>query len=213
MTARRTRYARAVTDGELDDRVLLDAWRAGDRERGNQLFRRHIRSVTRFFRTKVPDAAEDLTQSTFLAIAQLDPARLGDAPFRAYLFGVARNQLLMHLRTKMRADKRFDPLTWSAPDAGASPVKLVARQQQQGLLATALQSVPVDYQIALELFYFEQMSIAEIAASVERPVGTIKSLLSRGRELLRERVEAIAGSAELLASVVGEFDKWLVIRP
>jgi RNA polymerase sigma-70 factor (ECF subfamily) len=198
---------------EPDDRTLLDAWRAGDRERGNQLFRRHIRSVSRFFRTKIPDAAEDLTQSTFLAVAQLDPARLGDAPFRAYLFGIARNQLLMHLRGKMRADKRFDPLTWSAPDAGASPVKIVARQQQQSLLASALQSVPVDYQIALELFYFESMPIADIAAALERPVGTVKSLLSRGRELLRERIEAMAGSEELLASVVGELEKWLGTLP
>jgi RNA polymerase sigma factor (sigma-70 family) len=198
-----------VGEAEEDDRALLEAWRKGDRERGNQLFRRHIRSITRFFRTKIPDAAEDLTQSTFLAIAELDPARLGAAPFRAYLFGVARNQLLMHLRTKMRADKRFDPLTWSAPDAGASPVKLVAKQQQQSLLATALQSLPVDYQIALELFYFEQMPIAEIAESLERPVGTIKSLLSRGRELLREKIEALAGSEELLVSIVGEMDRWL----
>lgn len=202
-----------MTD-EPDDRALLAAWQRGDRERGNQLFRRHIRSVSRFFRTKVPDAAEDLTQSTFLAIAALDPARLGeDVPFRAYLFGVARNQLLMHLRTKTRADKRFDPLTWSAPDAGASPVKLVARQQQQGLLASALQSVPVDYQIALELFYFEGMAVAEIAGSLERPVGTIKSLLSRGRELVRERILAMAGPSELLASVVGELDKWLGTLP
>jgi RNA polymerase sigma-70 factor (ECF subfamily) len=89
----------------------------------------------------------------------------------------------------------------------------VARQQQQGLLASALQSVPVDYQIALELFYFEAMPIAEMASVLERPVGTIKSLLSRGRELLRERIEAMAGSEELLASVVGELDKWISTLP
>lgn len=198
---------------EPDDRALLEAWRRGDRERGNVLFRRHIRSVTRFFRTKIPDAAEDLTQSTFLAIAQLDPARLGDAPFRAYLFGVARNQLLMHLRSKTRADKRFDPLTWSAPDAGASPVRIVAKHQQQSVIAVALQALPVDYQIALELFYFETMPVAEIAEALEKPVGTIKSLLSRGRDLLREKLEARAGSAELLSSMVGELDKWLGSLP
>jgi RNA polymerase sigma-70 factor (ECF subfamily) len=197
---------------EEDDRALLEAWRKGDRERGNQLFRRHIRAITRFFRTKIPDAAEDLTQKTFLAIAE-STARLGDAPFRAYLYGVARNQLLMHLRAKTRADKRFDPLTWSAPDAGASPVRVVAKHQQETLLATALQSVPVDYQIALELFYFESMPVAEIAESLEKPVGTVKSLLSRGRDLLREKIEALAGSEELLASVVGELDKWLGTLP
>lgn len=196
--------------------MLLAAWQRGDRERGNRLFRRHIKSVSRFFRSKVPDAAEDLTQSTFLAIAQRDLGRRGlEVGFRAYLFGVARNQLLMYLRGKMRADQRFDPLTWSAPDVvGVGPVKMVARQQQASLVAAALQRVPVDYQVALELFYFEALSVAEIGAALERPQGTIKSLLSRGREMLREQIEVMAsGQAELLASAVGELDKWLGTLP
>lgn len=181
-----------------EDRELLAAWRAGDRRRGNELFARHIVSVSRFFRTKVPDAAEDLTQQTFLALAELDPARLVEVSFRGYLFGIARNQLLMHLRTKVRADRRFDPLTWSAPDAGASPVKVAARNQQQRVLASALQQLPVDYQVALELHYFEQLPVADIAAALERPAGTIKSLLSRGRDLLRTQLEHLAGDAEAL---------------
>jgi RNA polymerase sigma-70 factor (ECF subfamily) len=197
----------------LDDRALLVAWQRGDREQGNQLFRRHILSVSRFFRTKVPEAAEDLTQMTFLALAELDPARIANVPFRAYLFGIARNQLLMHLRTKTRADRRFDPLTWSAPDAGASPVRVAAAHQQQRALATALQRLPVDYQVALELHYFEGLAVAEIAEVLGRPAGTIKSLLSRGRDLLRERIVELAGSDELLLSVAGELERWMRALP
>jgi len=197
----------------LDDRALLAAWQRGDREQGNELFRRHIRSVSRFFRTKVPEAAEDLTQSTFLALAELDPERIASVPFRAYLFGIARNQLLMHLRTKTRADRRFDPLTWSAPDAGASPVRVAAAHQQQRALATALQRLPVDYQVALELHYFEGLAVAEIAEVLGRPVGTIKSLLSRGRDLLRERIVELAGADELLLSVAGELERWMRALP
>ncbi len=196
-----------------DDHALLAAWRAGDREQGNALFQRHIRSVLRFFRTKVPDAAADLTQTTFLALSELAPDRIGNVPFRAYLFGIARHQLLMHLRTKLRAQRRFDPLTESARDAGASPARLVARQQQHVVLARALQQLPVDYQIALELHYFEGMSLAEIAETLERPVGTVKSLLSRGRDLLRERLEEIATSEELLSSIVGELERWMTTLP
>jgi RNA polymerase sigma factor (sigma-70 family) len=207
-----TRYYLRMTDS-LDDHALLQAWRAGDRELGNQLFRRHIKSVSRFFRTKVPEAAEDLTQQTFLALAELDPARLASITFRAYLFGIARNQLLMYLRGKTRADKRFDPLTWSAPDAGASPVRAIARHQQQQALATALQRLPVDYQVALELQYFESLPLSEIAEVLDRPLGTIKSLVSRGRELLREQLEALAPPAELLASLHSELDRWMRSLP
>ena len=198
---------------ELDDRALLAGWCRGDRELGNQLFRRHIRSISQFFRTKVPEAAEDLTQTTFLALAELDPAHVELLSFRAYLFGIARNQLLMHLRSKARADQRFDPLTWSAPDTGASPVRVVARHQQQRTLALALQRLPIDYQTALELHYFEGMPVAEIAAVLERPLGTIKSLLSRGRELLRDRLAEVASSEELLGSIDNELERWMHALP
>jgi len=203
-------YGSPVTD---DDRALLAAWRGGDRARGNQLFQRHIRAVSRFFRTKVPDAAEDLTQQTFLALAEVDVARLGEAPFRAYLFGIARNQLLMYLRGKSRAAQRFDPLTASARDAGAGPARIIARQQQHQVLALALQRLPIDYQVALELHYFESLQLAEIAEVVGRPLGTIKSLLSRGREILREQLEEIATSEELLTSLVGELERWMTTLP
>lgn len=196
-----------------DDHVLLAAWRAGDRDKGNALFERHIRSVLRFFRTKVPDAAADLTQTTFLALSELAPDRIGNVPFRAYLFGIARNQLLMHLRSKLRATKRFDPLTESARDAGAGPARLVARQQQHVVLAQALQQLPVDYQVALELHYFEGLALAEIAEVLERPVGTIKSLLSRGRDLLRGHLEKLSSSEELLSSIVGELERWMATLP
>lgn len=196
-----------------DDRALLAGWQRGDRALGNQLFRRHIRSVSQFFRTKVPEAAEDLTQTTFLALVERDAAGGGEVPFRAYLFGIARNQLLMHLRSKSRAAQRFDPLTHSAPDSGASPVRVAAAQEQQRALAAALQQVPIDYQVALELHYFEGLPIAEIASVLGRPVGTIKSLLSRGRDLVRAQLEALSSSAELLASLGNELDRWMRTLP
>jgi len=203
-----------MTEPELlDDRVLLAGWQGGDRELGNRLFRRHIRSISQFFRTKVPEAAEDLTQTTFLALVELDATRVAGVPFRAYLFGIARNQLLMHLRTKARAQLRFDPLTHSAPDGGASPVRVVAAQEQQRTLAAALQRVPIDYQVALELHYFEGLPIAEIAEVLGRPVGTVKSLLSRGRDLLRARLEELAPSQELLISIGNELDRWMRTLP
>ena len=49
------------------DFELLEAWREGDQRAGKELFARHFDSIYRFFRSKVDDAAEDLTQQTFLA--------------------------------------------------------------------------------------------------------------------------------------------------
>jgi RNA polymerase sigma-70 factor (ECF subfamily) len=196
-----------------EDIALLEDWRGGDKSRGNLLFRRHVGSILRFFRTKVPENAEDLAQSTFLALVESREGFRGDASFRAYLFGIARNQLLMYLRSLGRARKRFDPLTWSAVDAGASPARLAAKHEQQRLVMSALQHLPVDYQIALELHYFEAMPLADIAAVVDEPLGTVKSRLSRGRGLLREKLEALAEPGELLTSAAGDLERWIASLP
>jgi len=194
---------------EPSDADLLAAWRAGDRALGNALFRRHVVRVSRFFRTKLPEAAEDLTQSTFLALVEAQPTLRAEASFRAFVFGIARKQLLMHLRGRTRARQRFDPLTTSAVDAGASPARLAARHEQQRLVATALQRLPVDYQVALELHYLEGLSLQEIAEALEIPLGTVKSHLSRGRTLAAERLAELAPPAELLTSAVTGLEEWI----
>jgi RNA polymerase sigma-70 factor (ECF subfamily) len=168
--------------------------------------------VSRFFRTKSPDSAEDLTQSTFLALVEAEE-RFRGASFRAYVFGIARNQLLMHLRAKSRFRGHFDPLTRSAVDAGASPARLAARHEQQRLITAALQRLPVDHQVALELHYFEGLSLEEIGDVLGRPVGTIKSHLSRGRTLLSEQLREIAATDELLESAVTGLDQWFSSLP
>lgn len=191
-----------------DEFALLRAWQQGDRGAGQALFKQHSAKVSRFFRTKVPESAEDLTQNTFLALSQSGDFR-GESSFRAYVFGIARNQLLVHLRSRALADKRFDPLTTSATDVGASPAKLAAQRQEQRLLLQALQRIPVDYQVAVELHYFEGLKLDELAAALETPVGTVKSQLSRARVLLRDALEALAPSAELLNSAVTGLDRWM----
>jgi RNA polymerase sigma factor (sigma-70 family) len=198
---------------EPADAELLNAWRAGDRAQGNVLFRRHVGSISRFFRTKLPESAEDLTQTTFLALVESEAPYRGEGSFRAYLYGIARNQLLMHLRGRARFQKRFDPLTDSAVDGGASPARLAARHEQQRLVMAALQRLPVDYQVALELHYFEGLALQDIARVLEQPLGTVKSHLSRGRTLLGERLQELAPPEELLTSALGELERWVASLP
>lgn len=197
-----------VTDDDPSDAELLAAWGAGDRERGGLLFRRYVGAISRFFRTKVPNAAEDLTQSTFLALVGSAQTFRGVSSFRAFLFGIARNQLLVYLRSKGRGKQDFDPLTTSVLDAGASPSRVVSRHQQQELIARAMQHLPIDTQLALELHYFEELSLEEIAATTGEPVGTIKSRLSRGRTQLCAKLGELAAPQDLLTSTINELDRW-----
>ena len=59
---------------------------------GEALYRKYFRPLYRFFRAKVPDDYEDLIQTTMLECVRSRDRFRGDAPFRAFLFGVARHR-------------------------------------------------------------------------------------------------------------------------
>ncbi len=188
---------------------LLEAWRGGDRSAGDRLFERHFSGIFRFFRTKVDHgAAEDLTQATFLACVDGRDRFLQSASFRTYLFAIARNQLLMHFRKRARRDLVVSPQTASAIDLGASPGSLVVAKEEQRLLCRALQRIPVDFQIAVELYYWEELSTRELAEVLSVPEGTVRSRLARAREHLAKKMEELATGSSLAKSTIRDFERW-----
>jgi RNA polymerase sigma factor (sigma-70 family) len=193
----------AATDFEL-----LDAWRAGDRSAGNALFDRYFDDVFRFFRNKVSDGAEDLVQQTFLACVQSRDLFRKDASFRTYLFTAARSKLYTYLDKRRREGENVDWGVTSCVDLGVSPSGIIAKNEEQRLLLLALRRLPVDLQIALELFYFEQIRGPQLAEVLGVPEGTVRSRLRRGREILRERIEELASNPSDVESTMGDLEAW-----
>ena len=184
------------------DYQLLRAWRAEDAAAGNALVRRHFASVYTFLRSKAPDHTDELVQRTFLACVEAVDRIDEHRSFRAYLFGIARRQLIYHFRRTRRESDRFDPMTESVGDADGSPSRAAAARQEQRLVLEALVRLPLDLQITLELHYWEGMTVTEIADVLEVPAGTVKSRLHRARELLRDGLAAQGASEDLLAASV-----------
>jgi len=192
----------------VDDGELLDRWRGGDRAAGSQLFDRHYESVSRFFANKAGDtSAPDLVQNTFMALVESRDRFRGDAAFRTYLFATARNLLFKHYRTRQRQPELDFGVT-SLFDLSPSPSSLVARSREERLLLDALCRIPLDYQVVLELYYWEAMTAAEIGAVLGVPEGTARTRLRRGKELVQAEMAARAESPELLESTVRNLDQW-----
>lgn len=186
-----------------DDFALLDAWRAGDRLAGNALFERHFDAVARFFKNKVDGGVEDLVQETFLACVESEKRFEGRARFRTFLLGVARNKLLMHYRAK-RTDRK-DPLTASVADMGCrsgSWGSWLARDEEQRIMLAALRRLPLQSQMLLELYYWEDLSGPELAQTLELSHNTVRSRLSRAREALRLEVHALCANPQLAESTL-----------
>jgi RNA polymerase sigma factor (sigma-70 family) len=191
------------------DFELLEGWRGGDEADGRELFARYFDSVYRFFRNKVDDAAEDLTQQTFMGLVQGKDRFRGEASVRTYLFMIARKRLYSYLR---KAQRDHEAAPWgerSVADLGLpSPSRALARQEEQRLLLLALRRLPVEMQVALELFYWEELTVTEIAEVLETPVPTVKSRLQRARVRLDATIAELASSEALRRSTMDDFARW-----
>jgi RNA polymerase sigma factor (sigma-70 family) len=190
------------------DDDLLEAWRAGDKRAGKELFERYYDAIDRFFRNKVGDEATDLAQKTFLGCLESVERYQNQQNFRSWLFAIAYRQLCKHYRTRASDMARFDLGTVTAYDLDPTPTSVIARSQEEQLLLDALRKIPIDMQVALELHYWEQMSDAEIAAALELPLGTIKSRIRRARLILTERLAELAKSPEQLQSSLDNLEVW-----
>lgn len=177
-----------------DDGRLLAAWQGGSEAAGAELFRRHFSAVLRFFRSKVGPDAPDLVQRCFLACLESRARIREGASFRSFLFGVARNVLLMHFRAGRRDRERLDFTEVSAADLGASPASILARDREAHLLLAALRSIPLEYQIVLELYYWEGLNSREIADLDGTPEPTVRTRLRRAKLRLEERLGELAAS-------------------
>lgn len=190
------------------DVELLNRWRGGDSLAGSELFNRHFAAINRFFRNKVSDGLEDLVQQTFMALVEGRERFRCDSSVRTYLFGVANNLLREHYRARRRDPDALDTSRSSAVDEGAGPSTFVGKQREVRLLYEGLRRIPLDSQIVLELYYWEEMSASQTAEVLGVPEGTVRGRVRRAKQLLREQLAELADSPEELETTVGNLERW-----
>ena len=178
-----------------DDRELLSRWRGGDRSAGNELFDRHFDSLRRFFGSKLPITdVEDVLQRTMVSCLESVERFRGDSSFRTYLFVIARRELYDHLKRRHRTASREDPDlgVTSIRDVGLTPSFFAAAREQHQHIVEAMQRIPVDFQVTLELFYWEQLKGPELAEVLGISPTTVRTRLHRAREALRKELQRAA---------------------
>ena len=145
------------------------------------------------------EEAEDLSQDVFLRVFK---ARKGYRPrskFATWLFTIANNLALNHLRAKGR--KPSIPLSSAANDSTAvvaitqglssresTPSSQMHKIELTEIVRAALNALSEHQRLAVLLNKFEEMSYAEIGEVMNRSPSAVKSLLARARNELRERL-------------------------
>jgi len=193
----------------VDDPSLVDAWRSGDRNAGETLFRRHFASISRFFRNKFSADIDDLVQQTFMALLDGRERLASGANFRSYLFGIAHNVMRARLRALAR-QRAFDPASSAIVDLDPGASTMIGKCEEQRLLLLGLRRIPIEAQVILELVYWEQLNAAEIAEALGVPHSTMRSRIQRARQLLQEAIEQLGQSPALIDSTLGGLEGWAV---
>jgi len=167
------------------------------------LYEKNFMPIFRYamHRTGDSEASYDITSETFMkAIKKIGSYRHTGAPFSAWLYKIAINEIRMHYRKKSRGAVLFDEPDdiMSIEDAtvsGKIQEELAKAQEAadsnkalQALLAE-MKEMDENYRDALTLRYVEGKKIGEISQITGKSEGTIKSLLSRGLEKLRKALE------------------------
>lgn len=178
-------HGSAGTISSAAEAAIVSLARLGDRACFEELVRRrqsHIRNLLRRL-CRDPGLADDLSQQAFLdAWRRLASLREPDA-FGAWLRRIAVNQWLQHLRRGRSAESAFDE---------RCTVSIAVREpaSEQIDLDRALEQLPAMVRLCIVLAHSEGMSHPEIAATLELPLGTVKSHIARGTARLRQTLAA-----------------------
>lgn len=171
---------------------------ADDYELFISLFSRNQGRILAFVRALVPDPtqAEDVFQSTSLVLWRSFATFRRDAEFLPWAVGVARHQVLVHWRTKRR-DKHVFSEELLLELAAATESGLGEIDRRQRALEACVSGLPPRQQDLIRMFYGENRSAGEIAASWNRTVHAVyKALATLRRALLECVTTRLAGMAD-----------------
>lgn len=171
-----------------DEPGLIAAARTGSMEAYGDLVRMHQAPVRACLARYVRDweAVDDLAQDTFLRAYRALASYRGDAPFRLWLFTIARNRAVQHLADAAR--RRTQPLD-AAVDAWMAEEAAAERPELAGLRG-CLEKLPEHAAALVNDFYFRRRTAVAIARESGRTESAVWMALLRLRQALRRCVES-----------------------
>lgn len=150
---------------------------------------RHTEYLLRIAYCYVKDlhAAEDIVQDVFIKFYANEGNYKERGTLKAYLAKMTVNRSKDYLRSwnyrKVQLKETF------MPNAGKRHTDGLVMRDEQELIGAAILRLPLKQREVLVHFYFNEMTLADIANMVSIPLSTVKTRLTRGRELLRNQLE------------------------
>jgi RNA polymerase sigma-70 factor (ECF subfamily) len=184
--------AALVAEDERMVTALVDRAKQGDANAFGQIFDRFQPEIVRYLthRTSNAEVAEDLAQQVFLKAWQAIPRyEHRGAPFRAWLYRMAHNQMVDHFRARRITVDVADIELPQEPEAE----NFVLRQELHAELKVALERLSEDHRQVLVLRFLMEKSAREIGDIMGRKEVTVRGLQMRALQALRAEIETMGG--------------------
>jgi len=178
--------ARAETDEALIARIA-----AGDKRAMRTLFDRHHLRIYRFALRLLGEreVAEDVLSEVFLDVWRHAEMFGGRSQASTWLIAIARFKALTWLRR--RGETPLDEATAAAiPDTSDDPETVMRKKQQSQILRDCLARLSLKHREIVDLVYYQEMTIAEVARIVGIPEATVKTRMFHARRQLFDLLAA-----------------------
>lgn len=188
--------AGAPTPDAVTDETLMRAWSGGAADAFDSLYARHRAALWRYVLNRTGDEsrARELFQDIWLRVVHGRSGYTPDAPFRAWLYRIARNRVIDHYRRQPETPhETLDEHTTIATTEIAPPLQpdeIASLAERGDVLQRALARLPDEQREAIVLQHVAGMSLAEIAEVTGERTETVKSRLRYAKTKLRQLLRA-----------------------
>ncbi|MBI1877094.1 MAG: sigma-70 family RNA polymerase sigma factor [Chloroflexi bacterium] len=178
----------ALAHNQSSESDLIQRAVSGDPDAFATLYDAYVEQIYRFVYFRVGDeqTAEDLTSQVFLkAWDKLSSYQIRGLPFSAWLFRIARNNVIDYYRT-FKETTSLEPDVIARPDPAADVDNTIERRLEAEEVRLALQHLTEDQQQVLTLRFIEGLSTEEVAKVMGKRPGAIRALQMRGLQALAQ---------------------------
>lgn len=179
---------------DAEDAELIIAVLAGNNRAFDELFNRYQRAMLTVAQQIVrnPADAEDIVQDAFLlafeALPQLDNLNR----FGAWLHSITRNRALRYMKRASRIqlhEDEDDELQIQAEPNSTDPAMILVRESTHEAIRDTIDSLPLDFQEVIKLYYWVDMPQKRIADFLSLPLTTVKWRLHKAKDMLKTLLE------------------------
>ncbi len=182
------KWFRNDRDNEIS---LTEEARGGSRLAFDALMHVHGPRVRRFLVRQVgTEAADDVFQETWIACWASLPRLTPRVGFRAWLYGIAANKCRDHYRRQAKAATAWLAFENAAHSSEPSwEDQFALREEVQSVLL----GLPTEQREVVEMYYYAELTLPEIAAALERNLNTVKYQFYRGHARVAEGLVGTSG--------------------